>query len=278
MIARVTGAALRAVLVALLIALPSLMLPTFVTGASEMAVLIALLAGTLTFIEYNAAYPSFVEFRDAAPVNRLRFASLFIMALMLSLICKDVFAPTGLTRMSVYVANNFAEVMDFPYSPVRLMTLILPAGSTQATYEAMRMAAALTYVLSLLTVLAFVVLVRVTGWPIHNGSFNVWTNLPLFDPTGGGDVVTRLKRDGRINLIFGVLLPFIVPAVIKMASDLIAPVSIHFPQNLIWMVAAWAFLPASMVMRGVSMIRIADLIEDKRKRRFDAESEMLQTA
>lgn len=41
------------------------------------------------------------------------------------------------------------------------------------------------------------------------------------------------------------------------------------PQTLTWMIAAWAFLPASLFMRGIAMGRIATMIRDKRRRSAD---------
>jgi len=49
------------------------------------------------------------------------------------------------------------------------------------------------------------------------------------------------------------------------------------PQTLIWTMSAWSFLPASMIMRGVAMMRIAGLIEDKRRRAY-ANAQAMQTA
>ena len=97
-------------------------------------------------------------------------------------------------------------------------------------------------------------------------------NLPLFDPTSGGDVLERLQRDARINIALGFLLPFIIPAVVKAASDLIDPISLENPQSLIWTISAWAFLPASMIMRGIAMSRVAEMIEDKRRRTYADEN------
>ena len=87
-------------------------------------------------------------------------------------------------------------------------------------------------------------------------------------------MLDRLQRDARINIALGFLLPFLVPAVVKLASDMIAPITLQHPQTLIWTLAAWAFLPASIIMRGIAMGKIADMIEEKRKRAYaDAEAE-----
>ena len=103
------------------------------------------------------------------------------------------------------------------------------------------------------------------NWPIRKGAFNFWVNLPLFDPTAGGDVLRRLKRDAHVNIALGFLLPFVIPAVMELASEMIDPLSLANAQTMIWTMSAWAFLPASLIMRGVALGRIAGLIEEKMK-------------
>ncbi len=266
---------MRALLVALLIATPALMLPGLAVDSTQITVLIALLAAFLTFIEYNSNFPSIVEFRDAPPFNRMRFVSLFLMVFLLSAIMKGQTDPTlmtgGLTSMGTIIGN----LIDFPYSPVRLVVLMLPDNTSPELIRAVRMAAGLSYFISVFTLVSFLVLVRGLGWPARQGAFNVWVNLPLFDPTAGGDVLYRLQRDARINIVIGFLLPFIIPAVVKATSGLLDPVSLKNPQTLIWTISAWAFLPASMIMRGIAMAKVADMIQDKRRRAYaDAEADL----
>ena len=75
----------------------------------------------------------------------------------------------------------------------------------------------------------------------------------------------------------GILLwPFAIPAAIKLASGIIDPAVFAAPQTLVWTVSAWAFLPASMIMRGIALMRIADLIIEKR-RRASEDAEPLQS-
>ncbi len=250
---------------ALMVLTPALYLPVSSTNGTEILVFLAILAFILTFAEYNSAFPSFIEFRDAPPVNRLRFVGLMSMVTFLTLICKNIFDPTELTAFAYGVGLAVANVVDFPYSPVRLIVLMLPADASQSLIELVRVTAGVAYVAALVTIASFAYAVKVRGWPTGNGAFNVWTNLPLFDPTKGGDVVTRLQRDGRLNICIGILLPFLIPAVIKLMSSVIAPISLNNPQTLIWTMSAWAFLPASMIMRGVATLRIAGLIVEKRR-------------
>lgn len=268
---------MRGILVALLVATPALLLPGYTTDATEIVALLAILAGALTFAEYNTNFPSFVEFRDAPPLNRIRFVGLFVMVFALTIIIKDKYEPTTLTLLFSEIGGMIGNMTDFPYSPIRLMTLILPNDVSAATVQSVRVAAGVAYMTGLITVMVFLFSIRVMGWPTGNGAFNVWVNLPLFDPTTGGDVVHRLQRDGRMNVILGVLLPFIIPAIVKLASDLIDPITMANPQTVIWTLSAWAFLPASLLMRGAAMMRIAELIEEKRRRTY-ANAEAMQTA
>lgn len=269
-----TGAAVRGLLVAITIATPALLLPGIAADSSQITVLVALLAGFLTFTEYNSSFPSIVEFRDAAPFNRLRFVSLFLTVLMLSLILKGRVDPSVMTHTLSSLGTLIGNALDFPFSPVRLVVLMLPVDASPVLVSTVRMAAGIAYFFSVVTMVLFVFMVRFMGWPARRGAFNVWVNLPLFDPTAGGDVLNRLQRDARVNIALGFLLPFIIPAMVKAANNLIDPVSLSNPQTIIWTLSAWAFLPASMIMRGVAMARVAEMIQEKRRRTYaNAEAE-----
>lgn len=276
MLARLSGAAMRGFFVALMIATPALVVPGASMDSSQATILVALLAAFLTFVEYNSTSPSIVEFRDAAPFNRLRYVTLMATVFLLSLICRGKTDPTLLTGALTSIGTIIGNSIDIPYSPVRLVVLMLPPDAHDSIVQSVRTAAGLSYLISLIAMAMFLFLVRVLGWPSRNGSFNVWVNLPLFDPTAGGDVLYRLNRDARINIALGFLLPFLIPAVVKMAADLLNPITLENPQTLIWTMSAWAFLPASMIMRGIAMQRIAEMIKDQRKRAYaDADSDFL---
>ncbi|GGX58134.1 membrane protein [Tateyamaria omphalii] len=267
---------MRGFFVALMIATPALVVPGASTESSQATILVALLAAFLTFVEYNSRSPSIVEFRDAAPFNRLRFAALLASIFLLSLICRGKTDPTLLTNALTSIGTIIGNSIDFPYSPVRLVVLMLPPDAHETVVQSVRTAAGLAYLISLTAMAMFLFLVRVMGWPSRNGSFNMWVNLPLFDPTAGGDVLYRLNRDARINIALGFLLPFLIPAVVKMAADLLNPITLENPQTLIWTMSAWAFLPASMIMRGIAMQRIAEMIRDQRKRAYEnADTDLL---
>ena len=281
MISQITSALTRALLVALLVATPSLLLPYTAADTAQIVVVLALIAFFMTFIEYYGRYPSIIEFRFAPPFNRLKFLGLGFTVVALSLIARGQTDPSEWTMLLSNLGTGVGEAIDFPYSPVRLVVLMMPPDADAALIGSVRTAAGISYMSSLVMMFVFLTLVRMFGWPVRNGAFNVWINLPLFDPTGGGDVLHRLKRDAGLNIVLGSLLPFLIPAAVKLASDMIDPISIANPQTLIWTMTAWAFLPASMLMRGIAMGRIAEMIEEKRRRvyaRAQAEAEGLQRA
>lgn len=259
------GAVLRAVLVVILVATPSLLLPGTNADSAQVVTLVAIFAAMLTIFEYASAYPGLVEFRDAPPFNRVRFLSLFTTVFLLTVICRGIVEPTTLTRFIEAIGAIIGHAIDFPYSPVRLVVLMMPEDTSIANLTLVRTAAGISYLISLLTLAVFLILLRLQGWPARAGTFNVWINLPTFDPTAGGDVVERLSRDARVNIVLGFLLPFLMPAAVKAAASLFDPVVLDSPHTLIWTIAAWAFLPASLFMRGIAMGRIAQMISAKRR-------------
>jgi hypothetical protein len=190
---------------------------------------------------------------------------LFSTVFLLTVIARGEEQPTTLTIFVQSVGGLIGTAMDFPYSPVRLATLVIGESATDGQVGLVRIAAGMSYLISLLSLAVFVVLLKFYSWPARSGAFNVWVNLPTFDPTAGGDVVDRLDRDARINIALGFLLPFLIPAVVRAGTTGFEPLTFTSPQTLIWTMAAWSFLPASLFMRGIAMGRIADMIREKRR-------------
>ena len=80
---RLPGAIARAFLMVMLVSTPALMLPNVSADATQIVVLVAIFAAALTLFEYASSYPGLVEFRDAPPFNRIRFASLFATVVLM---------------------------------------------------------------------------------------------------------------------------------------------------------------------------------------------------
>jgi len=268
-LSRIAGAVFRAALMVILVILPSLMVAGTSHDTNQTVALVALVAALFTLAEYNSAYPSLVEFRYAPPFNRLRYAVLFLMIFSMTMIAKGKTDPSTMTDLFSMIGARLADVMDFPYSPVRLVVLMLPDNAPGWLIWDVRTAAGLSYLISLVGLIAFILILRIKAWPSQGGAaFNVWVNLPTFDPTAGGDVVHRLERDSHINLILGFLLPFMIPAAVKLASSVFDPISLANSHTLIWTITAWAFLPASLIMRGIALGRLAQMISAQRERAY----------
>ena len=268
-LSQITGALVRAVLVMVLVATPSVLLPGTGSDGKQMVALVALFAGVLVFVEYYSTYPGLIEFRDAPPYNRTRYLMLFLMVFFLSIAARNDVAPSTTGALVAALAHVMGLALDFPYSPVRLVTLMLSDGRSPEVAHDIRAAAGAAYMTALLVLCVFVLVLRLKSWPGSDRAFNVWVNLPMFDPTSGGDVVARLERDGRANLALGFLLPFVIPAVMQMGGMGLGTFDLASPQTLTWIISAWAFLPASLFMRGIAMGRIAARIRDRRKQAME---------
>ncbi|MEE9387210.1 MAG: hypothetical protein V3U96_01255 [Paracoccaceae bacterium] len=276
MISRLSGAVVRAIMVVLLVATPSLLLPGVSADGKQIVALVAIFGAAFTIFEYASSYPGMIEFRDAPPFNRIRFLSLFATVFLLSLIARGNYEPTTLTQFIQAIGGLVGYAIDFPYSPVRLVLLMLPENTSATHIDLVRTTAGMSYLISLLTLGIFLIVLRLQNWPSVNGSFNVWVNLPTFDPTAGSDVVSRLERDARVNIALGFLLPFLTPVAVKAAASLFGAVTLDNPQTLIWTVSAWAFLPASLFMRGIALAKVAEMIAAKRRKTYasaDAETD-----
>lgn len=266
MISQLTGACIRAILVVIMIATPALMLPGTAPEVTQIVVLLGLFAGGFVLVEYASTYPGLVEFRDAPPFNRVRFLMAFATVLLISTALLGQTQPSTLTRFVEAVGMLLGLSVDFPFSPVAVVMDMLPEGTTLEQANRVRTAAGLAYLVALISLTVFAILIRLRSWPSPTGTFNVWVNLPTFDPTAGADVVHRLNRDARVNILLGFLLPYLMPPLAWIVGSHYGLSIVGNDQALIWTMTLWAFLPASLFMRGIAMRRLSDMILAKRRR------------
>lgn len=259
MIARLTGAALRGLLVAFLVATPSLILPTVPAETAQIVAFVAMAVMILTAIEYGSCSPCLFEFRDARPFNRIRFSATLLAAALISLVARHSAAPTGLTAFVTSVGHVAGGLLDFPYSPLRIA---LPVDRGEADHPA-RAAVGVAALVHAGFFALFVVELHRGRWP-SAGLFNVWVNLPTFDPTRGGDVVARLDRDGKFNVFLGLVLLVLFPLILGAEGWAQGDLARAQPQTMVWTIAIWIGLPFSLFMRGLAMQRIGAMIETRR--------------
>lgn len=276
--AYLAGATVRAVLTAGLVMLPALLIPATASEAEQLILLLALFAAGIVFSEYSSDYPGIIEFRFAAPFNRTRFMLLGLMVVSVSLLMRGAESAGWPGALVEAVAASCGQFLDFPFSPVSLLVVSLPASLPEAHLQAVHDGASLALVLGMATVIGFAMAIKLNFWPLGAGPFNVWINLPMFDPTAGNDVVSRLVRTARVNIALGVLLPFLLPGVVKASSLLVHPLTLESPIGFVWGIVLWAFVPVSLIMRGIAMIRVARMIRANRRLFVDGERNAFATA
>lgn len=262
---------LRGMCIALLVLCPALILPDISQDVALGVTLLALLAAVVVVTEYSAAYPGLIEFRDAKPYNRFRFILIAIMVITTTLVQRDLLLDAESLNFLTAIAASFGKIMDFPVSPVRYLVLSLPSGLPENHLSNVQVAAALAYLMAIAGVVAFASATFFGYWPRGSSTFNVWVNLPNFDPTKGVDVVRRLERDAQVNILLGIILPFSLPVLLHISTLLVQPLTLETPLALVWGVTLWAFIPVNLIMRGLAMYRIAQLVRAQRRRIAEAQ-------
>ena len=266
MFSQLSGASVRAALVAAMVLTPSLLLPEADRQITDATVLVALFAAVFVIFEYGSTYPGLVEFRGAPPINRVRFGILFLTLTLIAVSLNAYDSNALLSRFVLAVGVLLGHSTDVPLSPVRLIMSLLPEGTSVTQAQQVRASAGLAYLVGLVGLTVFAILIRLRGWPSPTGSFNVWINLPTFDPTAGTDVVRQLNRDGAVNISLGLVLPYVTPPLAVMVGNNYEVSMLDSPLTLTWTMTAWAFLPASLFLRGIAMRRLALMISQKRRR------------
>jgi len=231
-----------------------------------MVTLVALALGIFIAIEYGATYPALVEFRDAPPFNRVRILSLLVVLLCLSVVAGGADPSSSLHLVLNALGLLVGHALDFPFSPVAVVLNQLPADAPAISGLQVKAMTGLAILITLVALVIFALLLKMQHWPNRGQAFNVWINLPTFDPTTGGDVVTRLMRDARVNIFLGLCTTFILPIVGLAGAEHLGLQLLSSPHTMVWGIALWMFLPLSMFMRGLAMARIAEMIREKRAR------------
>ena len=254
-------------MVVLLVLTPAALLPGVREDGAAFLVIAALSTGLFTLIEYTSRTPSLVEFRDAPPFNRLRFLTLLAIVLVVTLLVRGLDARSAPTEVVQGFAAWGQATLDGAFSPFRMMFSLTPPGANAQQAATFQAAVALSYLIGLGSVVLSLAWMLLRRWPTRGGPFDVWLNLPTFDPARGGDVVRRLRRDAWFNLVLGVLMPFLIPVILAAVPIVRDLVRFEEPSSLVWAIAAWVFLPFSLVMRGAALARLAQMIQEHRRRK-----------
>jgi hypothetical protein len=264
LLARLPGALARAILVIIVVAAPALLLPDVSQSALEISLIIGLIAAAFTIFEYASSHPGLIDFRFAPPYNRIRYFTIATLVLLLVFLCRAMSNEDPFSPDVIRLADRAADMLNVPLSPVNIAVDMLGQEGDDAFRLLIERAAALSYTVAFASLAFFAVVLWLFKWPTSRHNFNLWVNLPTFEPSSGRDVERRLRRDGVINLLLGIGLPYLVPALVSKSGGWFDPSVLANYQPLIWGCVAWAFLPASLMIRGAALLKVALLVKRSR--------------
>lgn len=247
-----------------LIILPSLLVPTVGVNTHLITFIIGLSLAAFVFTEYMAKSPGILEFRDAPPYNRLRFLLLFGSLILAAVAYRAPWDGTPLVRLVYALGLMVGKGLDLPFSPMRLAQELIEPGASAWISQLVYVTLGLSIIMSVFVIWALLMILRVNNWPSRSRAFNLWVNLPTFDPTSGGDIVASLTRSARINIFLAIVLPFFLPLAMRVVIGTLDPGALSAPLSIIWIVSTWMFIPTCCIMKAIVMHRLARLVTIQR--------------
>ncbi|MBL4751084.1 MAG: hypothetical protein JKX71_10990 [Amylibacter sp.] len=259
MIYRLTGATVRAVIVAILVMLPAFLLTGTTQSAIEFTRILATMGAVFVIYEYGFSSPSVIEFRYAAPYNRVRFLLLLILVLTPTYLISSLLDGHTVNGFLSNAARNGFAFMDFAYSPVAIVANTL-AGDNLVLREIIGQAIILNAIICLSFSLAFCISVMLNFWQFGGENFNMWLNMPTYKSYNIHSLQSRLINSSFSSLLIACLIPIFGPT---LADVVLSQGTVITPITIIWVIALWTYLPAMFLMRSVALAKVAMSRDDK---------------
>lgn len=258
---RLVGAIIRALLVVTVVAIPSLLLPSASQGAVEFSLIIGSIIGFFTIFEYGSTNPGFVDFRFAPPYNRFRAFTIASQIIFVTLLSRSVELDLHDAAVLDW-AQATGYYLDFKYSPVsEAINVVLSNASFSSTTAILLVyAISMSFAIGVGGTLAFAIVLWVFKWPQDRDGFNLWANMPTFQPSEGSSVIKRLRRDSYVNIILAVVLIYALPYIPMYGFDWLTVDIFENNQALVWATTLWVFIPTSLLARAAAMLKIARVI------------------
>ncbi|MEM1265881.1 MAG: hypothetical protein AAGI50_07690 [Pseudomonadota bacterium] len=264
MFTRLIGAIIRAAMVLFVVSAPALLLPDVSNASLEITVLLGGVVAAFTLFEYASTHPGLIDFRFAPPYNRIRFLAFAMQIFSLVFLCRALEGEDAFSAGLIALSDQMVEVLTFPLSPVNVAAEMIAAGEDPTLVLLLARAAALSFFVTFCSLAFFALFLWLFRWPVGRRDFNLWTNLPTFEPGYGRDVERRLRRDGVINLLAGVAFLYALPVLLSRTSGWFDPSVFNNYQPLVWGVTIWAFVSGTLVIRGAAILKVGMLIRRSR--------------
>ncbi len=251
-------------MVVIVIAAPAFLLPNASVASQEISLIIGGIAAAFTMFEYASTHPGLIDFRFAPPYNRVRFIAFACQVLGLVFLCRATEGDDAFSADLLDLADQAIALLSFPLSPVNVAADLIGSGGDEAFVTLIKRAAAISFIVTFLSLAFFAVLLWVFRWPVGRRDFNLWVNLPTFEPGYGRDVERRLQRDGVANVLVGLAFLYLLPVLISRSSGWFDPTALANYQPLVWGATFWAFVSGSLVIRGAAILKVAYLVRRAR--------------
>lgn len=253
---RATEALLRALLVALVVVAPMILVaPDWSFG--PLVAFFAAGGALLTFVEYATPVPSIVSFCAAPPYNRLRFLALSMMLLGGSLLhlvsAKPNMAEFMQTLENVALMNG---------SPAQLLIWVVDNAEDKATVALL---STWGFIVAVFTCAMLYLVIKNMNWPHQLSSFQQFTNFPR---TADGSPVPPgpFQTYAIVYFLLGLSAPMIGAMLIWLSPPLVTSLGPAHPMLTIWIVTAWSMIPTFLILRALAFRRIAQVISDQTER------------
>jgi hypothetical protein len=253
---RLTGAALRAVCVAMIVILPTLILPGTTQSAMEFTRIIATIVAIIVIYEYGFLSPSIIEFRFSSPYNRIRFMMLFAFSYLPAYLISINIDGLVLSGVLETFAHNGFALMDFPYSPVSIVADRLSVNNSDLK-DTISNAIAINIMIGFASLLAFSLAIFSNLWRFGSEGFNVWRNLPTYLSYDADSLQQRLRNSAFIGTVIALLIPLFGPTACDIMITLFANDGSLDAITISWVIAIWTLLPVFYLMRSIAFLKLA---------------------
>lgn len=256
MILRLTGAAVRAVIVAILVMLPAFLLTGVTQSGLEFTRILATIAAVFVIYEYGFATPSVIEFRYAAPYNRIRFMLLLVLVLTPAYLISHMLDGQTLSGPLTVLGRDVYGLMDSAYSPVTIVAQTL-SGNDMVLREVVGAAISFNVVISLAFVLAFGGAVFLNLLNFGSEGFNMWLNMPTYKSYDVSSLQKRLINSAFASMLIAFLIPLFGPTAVDVSLVWFSSNGVLAPIAISWIIALWTYLPAIYLMRAIALAKVA---------------------
>ena len=263
MLARFFNAFSRAILVVAFVLIKSALVAQSGSVEGDLFVVVAaLLIGFFLFFEYFADMPAVIEFRYAPPYNRIRFLIAIIVAVTLCYESPSVLAlanPEEPEKLSPLV--GIFSIWPLPGNYLYSILEYSDAEQRYWLYDNLASASAL----GLLGVFLAGIYIWISPWPLGRDGFNLWPNMPSFNPSSGQRASDLLLSIALLNLLLAVALPYAISFGISLAQHNLGFDFRHTPIFTYWVLFLWAAVPLFCLFKAIALLKLCVLAESLRK-------------